>query len=85
MRKRAEGYGVAHVPYSRVAIFARYGGTCAYCSEAATHLDHVVPLSRGGDDVESNALPACAPCNLSKGAKTLAEWAETFGVSREGD
>jgi 5-methylcytosine-specific restriction endonuclease McrA len=45
----------------------------------ATHLDHVEPLSKGGADVESNIVPACAPCNLSKGAKTLAEWSLTFG------
>lgn len=78
-RKRAEAYGVAHVPYSRTAILARWGHTCAYCPALAKHLDHVVPLSRGGTDTEDNIVPACAPCNLSKGAKTLAEWAGTFG------
>jgi 5-methylcytosine-specific restriction endonuclease McrA len=44
----------------------------------ATHLDHVHPLSRGGADAEHNIVPACARCNLSKGAKTLAEWAQSF-------
>ncbi|MFF1597710.1 HNH endonuclease [Streptomyces mirabilis] len=58
---------------------ARWQRSCAYCNGVATHLDHVVPLARGGEDVEANIVPACAPCNLSKGAKTLAEWSETFG------
>ncbi|AFU62224.1 HNH endonuclease [Streptomyces phage TG1] len=78
-RKRAKAYGVDHVPYSRTAIMRRWGYRCAYCNARATHLDHVEPLSRGGADVESNMVPACADCNLSKGAKTLAEWAESFG------
>jgi 5-methylcytosine-specific restriction endonuclease McrA len=52
---------------------------CAYCDAFATHLDHVQPIAKGGADVEANIVPACAPCNLSKGAKTLAEWSETFG------
>ncbi|OKI71401.1 HNH endonuclease [Streptomyces sp. MJM1172] len=77
-RRRAEEYGTKHEEYSRLAILARWGSACAYCGKRAEHLDHVVPLSRGGEDVESNMVPACAPCNLSKGAKTLEEWAATF-------
>lgn len=77
-KRRAESYGVAHVAYSRTEILARWRRSCAYCNGVATHLDHVHPLSKGGEDVESNIVPACAPCNLSKGAKTLAEWSLTF-------
>lgn len=61
--------------YSRAEIFAAYGGTCAYCDAPAEHLDHVVPTSKGGPDVSHNLLPACAPCNLGKSNKSLAEWA----------
>ncbi|WP_179814721.1 HNH endonuclease [Allostreptomyces psammosilenae] len=78
-RRRAAAYGVEHVPYSRTAILARWGYACAYCGDMAKHLDHVMPLSKGGADVESNILPACQRCNLSKGAKTLAEWSAGFG------
>ncbi|MFD7257804.1 HNH endonuclease [Streptomyces sp. NPDC059874] len=77
-KKRAEAYGVEHVPYSRTDIMRRWGYRCAYCDARATHLDHVHPLSKGGADKESNMLPACARCNLSKGAKTLEEWSRTF-------
>jgi 5-methylcytosine-specific restriction endonuclease McrA len=75
MRRRANAYGVATEAYSRTEIMARWDWTCAYCASRAEHLDHVSPLSRGGEDVPANLLPACADCNLRKGAKTLAEWA----------
>jgi len=39
------------------------------------HMDHVVPVSRGGLHCAENLLPACASCNLSKGAKLLEEMA----------
>jgi 5-methylcytosine-specific restriction endonuclease McrA len=61
-------------PYKRAEVFARWGGRCCYCDAPAEHLDHVTPLSRGGRDVLANVVPACADCNLSKAALTLAEW-----------
>jgi 5-methylcytosine-specific restriction endonuclease McrA len=82
-KRRAEAYGVAHEDYSRTEILARWSHRCAYCNGYATHLDHVVPLSKGGVDAAHNIVPACANCNLSKGAKTLAEWSETFGPGPE--
>jgi 5-methylcytosine-specific restriction endonuclease McrA len=80
-KRRAEAYGVEHAPYSRGEIFRRWRWLCCYCDARATHLDHVEPLSKGGSDTESNIVPACAKCNLSKGAKTLAEW---IGVRNAG-
>jgi 5-methylcytosine-specific restriction endonuclease McrA len=38
------------------------------------HVDHVVPLVRGGSDDPSNLVIACVPCNLSKGDKLPHEW-----------
>lgn len=78
-KRRATAYGVEHEEYSRTEIMRRWSYRCAYCDARATHLDHVHPLSKGGADKASNMLPACATCNLSKGAKTLADWALTFG------
>jgi 5-methylcytosine-specific restriction endonuclease McrA len=78
-KRRATAYGVEHKAYSRTAIMRRWAYRCAYCNARAEHLDHVHPLSKGGADAEHNMLPACAKCNLSKGAKTLADWALTFG------
>ncbi len=33
------------------------------------HMDHIVPLARGGIHCAENLRPACGPCNLSKGAR----------------
>ncbi|MFE9026211.1 HNH endonuclease [Streptomyces iakyrus] len=74
-RRRAAEYGVEHQAYSRTEIMRRWKHACCYCGKRAVHLDHVHPLSKGGADKESNMVPACRTCNLSKGAKTLAEWA----------
>jgi 5-methylcytosine-specific restriction protein A len=35
----------------------------------ATHVDHIVPKFRGGEDVKSNLRPLCAPCHLSKSGR----------------
>lgn len=61
----------------RKAVRERDGERCVYCGDEAGpfHLDHVVPYSRGGDHEVDNLVVACATCNVSKGAKTLEEWA----------
>lgn len=50
---------------------------CAYCgaqSDKQPDPDHVIPLSRGGDNTIDNVLPACHPCNSQKRTLTIAEW-----------
>lgn len=50
---------------------------CAYCAAAGpSEIDHVVPVSRGGDHDEMNLVPACRRCNASKGSRLLSEWKE---------
>lgn len=36
------------------------------------HMDHVMPLSRGGIHCAENLRPACAACNLRKGSAIIA-------------
>jgi len=43
------------------------------CTGEYKHLDHVIPLSRGGLHALSNLRPACQSCNLRKGNKLLKE------------
>ena len=50
---------------------------CFYCGDPWQHLDHVIPLSRGGLHERANLVPACQPCNDSKGTKTPEEWLNT--------
>jgi 5-methylcytosine-specific restriction endonuclease McrA len=49
-------------------------GPCVYCGAAATTVDHIRPLARGGHEVETNLVPACQPCNSSKHDRLLTEW-----------
>jgi 5-methylcytosine-specific restriction endonuclease McrA len=42
---------------------------CLYCGAPAEHVDHFIPLARGGRHVLDNLVAACKACNLSKGAK----------------
>lgn len=59
-------------PGTYAAVLA--SGPCVYCGAAATTVDHVTPLARGGHEAEYNLVPACGSCNSSKGAKLLPEW-----------
>lgn len=49
-------------------------GPCVYCGHLAEHVDHVRALSRGGAEHDTNLVPACASCNLSKKHRLLTEW-----------
>lgn len=52
---------------------------CAYCEKPLVrefHVDHMVPLSRGGSDGWDNLAITCPTCNLRKSNKTVEEfWA----------
>jgi len=51
---------------------------CHWCKDSFNpsqcHVDHVIPLSKGGAHCMSNLAIACAKCNLSKGGKLPDEW-----------
>lgn len=47
---------------------------CYYCGDPSAHIDHYIPLARGGTHTLDNLRAACAPCNFSKGAKLPSEW-----------
>jgi len=38
------------------------------------HLDHMNPLSLGGQDNDKNTVYCCANCNLNKGSKLFMDW-----------
>ena len=51
---------------------------CYYCNltlleGSSTHLDHYVPLSKGGQHSIFNVVWSCASCNLKKGAQMPVE------------
>jgi len=53
-------------------------GRCYWCSNPTNgnfHLDHVIPLSKGGEHSPANAVVSCPHCNLSKGKRLpFSEW-----------
>ncbi len=59
-----------------VVAFFKRGRACIYCGDGPIkRWDHLVAISKGGDTVLGNMVPACARCDDSKGAKDFREWA----------
>ncbi len=62
----------------RTPVIERSGGRCEYCrlsqigQEATFHIDHVMPVSAGGESVIDNLALACVSCSLRKGARQSA-------------
>ncbi|CAD5319332.1 unnamed protein product [Arabidopsis thaliana] len=59
---------------SRKNILLRDDYTCQYCSSRENlTIDHVMPVSRGGEWTWQNLVAACSRCNSRKGQKTADE------------
>ena len=85
--QRAIKAGVKHEPYSKQTLFERDGYNCYLCGipvdlngsstvgkpgwELYPHIEHVIPISKGGTDTLDNVKIAHAKCNLDKGTKVL--------------
>jgi 5-methylcytosine-specific restriction endonuclease McrA len=69
----------AKVALNRRNLSLRDKGTCQYCGNNGTTIDHIVPRSRGGCHEWTNVTLACSPCNFKKGDRLLSElgWALT--------
>jgi len=50
------------------------GRRCLYCGNPSQSIDHVKPLSRGGQSVTENCVPACLSCNGKKGDSEVLLW-----------
>lgn len=67
------------VAIGRWDVLTRDGCQCIYCgaspakNKVVLHVDHVVPLSKGGKNIASNLVAACEDCNLTKMARRLPE------------
>jgi 5-methylcytosine-specific restriction endonuclease McrA len=75
-RERVVGsYGAGDV----VQLYRLQGGRCVMCGRdlrvTGYHVDHVVPLARGGLNVKENLQLLCPKDNLRKGSK-LQAWGE---------
>ena len=65
----------------RDVVFDRDGGKCHLCGKQLRredwHLDHIIPLSRGGEHSYKNVAVSCPGCNLLKRARLSTERAAT--------
>lgn len=58
-------------PVSRREVLRRDNHTCQYCgSNKHLTLDHVIPVSRGGEHKWDNVVTACEKCNQRKSNRT---------------
>jgi hypothetical protein len=75
-----------NVRENRLKIFARDKYHCTYCNKQLTRftatLDHITPVSEGGDNGAENLKTACLKCNSRKTARPLADFlADSFPTS----
>jgi hypothetical protein len=61
----------------RFEVFKRDSFTCQYCGlkapEVVLHVDHIHPVSKGGDNDLLNLVTSCSACNSGKSDKTLSD------------
>ncbi len=61
----------------RFAVLSHAGFKCAYCGAAPPdvllHVDHIVPVAKGGSNDIANLTAACVACNIGKGVASV-EW-----------
>lgn len=66
------------------ALMDRQRGECVYCAidiREENHIDHIMPLALGGENVDSNVQLLCPPCNMSKHATHPDKFAELRACS----
>lgn len=55
-------------------------GICYYCEKKFSPedltMDHKIPISRGGESIKENLVPACKECNNKKKYLLPTEWDE---------
>lgn len=81
-RRRANKLKVESSKYTKEEVIERNGGICHICGKQidltlksphkkSFSIDHIIPVSLGGNDTLDNVLPAHRNCNSSKGTKLL--------------
>lgn len=69
-KRRATRVGVEVGNVARAWIIERDESTCYLCGKVCDrseiHIDHIVPISKGGPHIESNLAVTCRTCNIAK-------------------
>lgn len=74
---RLKGAPGTHTEEEILQMIEDQGGLCAYCGaslEDGFHVDHMLPISRGGTNDWSNIAITCPFCNWSKNDNTAEEF-----------
>lgn len=69
-------------------LLEAFGTWCPYCETDGHNLtiDHITPISKGGDNSIENLMPCCLSCNISKNATPIHIWKPELGhLSLPGD
>ena len=80
LQRQAEG---SHTATDIKRIFSDQRGRCGYCRKpikSRYHVDHIVPLSRGGSNWPKNIQLLCAPCNMQKHTADAIIFAQEKGM-----
>jgi 5-methylcytosine-specific restriction endonuclease McrA len=80
-----QGFDIQRDFFSASTVIMTYGTVCHLCShevdldaprgvgqpgwERGLHIDHVIPLSKGGHDILENVRPSHGKCNIKKNNK----------------
>lgn len=77
-RRKAQQRGSTTILLSPDQMWRRWVGfdfTCAYCGSGGDlQVEHVVPISKGGEHHLGNIVPACRSCNYSKARSDAWQW-----------
>ncbi len=81
-RARRFKNGGKHTGHDVMEIFKMQKRRCAYCRDklSAFQVDHIQPLSRGGDNGRQNLQLLCAECNLRKHGSDPIVYAQSLGM-----
>lgn len=82
-RRRAAKAKADNDNHTDQQVWELYGTDCYLCGTQVVengkrlpnyHEEHVVPISRGGDNTLENVRASCSACNFSKNATRLISW-----------
>lgn len=77
-RKYPDLFAASTITNKQLAEYLRIhrGTPCYYCTDPATHLDHIVPLSYNGAHAWENIRMLCEFCNMAKNNYSEVEFIE---------